>query len=104
MSQEVRVELLVGRLVRDRSGAPVGRIEELRARWLGEECVVEELHLGPHALVERLAAWPLVRWVWRLFGGRTRRPLRVRWELVDFADPENPRLRTDQPGRVPHRR
>jgi sporulation protein YlmC with PRC-barrel domain len=91
--REIRAELLLGRLVVDRTGKPVGRVEEIQATWEGDQCLVQELHLGPHALVERFSALPLVSHVLRLFGRKQHRPLRVGWQAVDLSDPEHPRLR-----------
>ena len=91
--REVRVELLLGRRVLDRNGRPVGRVEEIQARQEGEECLVEEFHLGPDALLERFSALPLVRQLMAVFGRKVHRPLRVGWQAMDLSDPEHPRLR-----------
>ncbi|HJP57833.1 MAG TPA: hypothetical protein VJ847_12500 [Gemmatimonadales bacterium] len=83
---EVHLELLLGRLVRDSDGRPVGRIEEIEAERVDLLCLVKEFHLGPHALGERLAVPVLHAF------GRARKPLRVPWDLLDFSDPAHPRL------------
>jgi hypothetical protein len=90
----VHVELLLDREVHDPSGRRAGRIEEIRARQEGGEIIVEAYHLGPSALLERLAA-PVVRnRVFRALGltghahGR-----RARWDQMDLSDPEHPVLR-----------
>jgi hypothetical protein len=91
--REVRVELLLGREVVDRNGRPVGRIEEIQASWEGDRCLVQEFHLGPHALAERFSALPLVSHLLHAFGRKLHRPLRVGWQAMDLSDPEHPRLR-----------
>ena len=89
---EVHVERLLGRRVRDIDGAVVGRIEELRAETVDGELVVIEFHLGPAALLERigrfalklpfLALLPVPKWAYR-----------VGWAFIDLADPDRPVLR-----------
>lgn len=88
MSQtEIHLELLLGRKVHDSRGRPVGRIEEVTASREDLECVVEEFHLGPHALLERLSL-PLIR----VFRGRGHGVRRVPCDRLDLSDPMRPRL------------
>ena len=89
MMQNIHVELLVGRRVRDTQNRVIGRIECIHARLRGQDFVVAEYHLGPAAVLERLGisaagmiGWPL-----------SREPLRVPWQHLDLSDAENPRLR-----------
>ena len=84
---EIHLELLLGRKVHDTRGRPVGRIEEVTAARADLDCVVEEFHLGPHALVERLSL-PLIR----LFRGPGHRVRRVPCDRLDLSDPMRPRL------------
>lgn len=83
----MRVELLVGRRVRDREGRAVGRIEEVVAERVGLECVVREFHLGPAALLERLWLGAV-----RLFKGRGHGLRVVPWDALVLSDAEHPRL------------
>jgi hypothetical protein len=80
---EIHVELLVGKKVHAQDGRIAGRVEEIVVRREGLRRVVDEIHLGPYALLERLSA-PLVQ---------RARGWRVRWEQIDLSDPEHPRLR-----------
>jgi len=94
---EVRLEQLVGKRVRDAHGRVVGRIEEVRAEKHGEEYWVHEYHLGPHALLERLALWmkrlpPLHLLTLSKYG----KSYTASWEQVDVTDPEHPQLRCAQ--------
>jgi sporulation protein YlmC with PRC-barrel domain len=82
---EVRLEDLLGRRVWARNGRAVGRIEEVRAEARGDEYEVTEYHLGPGALLERLAL------VNRLLG-RQPQTLVVRWDQLDITDPARPQL------------
>jgi hypothetical protein len=83
--QTVKVEDLVGALVRGRDGRRVGHIEELRvARREGEYQITEYL-LGSGAILER---WSVTR---NLFGPRGR-TLIARWDQLDISDPRQPRL------------
>ena len=86
-ANELRVEALVGRRIRDRDGRVVGRLEEFRARREGDHWVVTEYDIGPIALLERLAATYLgIMWPGRASG------YRATWDQVDLDDPEHPRL------------
>ena len=82
---ELRLEDLLGRKVRARNGRTIGRIEEVRAEARGDEYEVTEYHLGPGALLERLAL------VNRLLG-RAPQMIIVRWDQLDLTDPRHPRL------------
>jgi hypothetical protein len=89
MSRNAHVELLFGRRVRDSKGEVIGRIESIHAARKGKDCLVEEYHIGPAALLERfgISAANLVGWAAR------HEPLRVPWDQLDLSDPERPRLR-----------
>jgi hypothetical protein len=93
-TRNINVELLLDKEVKDSEGRSAGRIEEIRARREGEEIVVESYHLGPEALLERLAA-PVVRLpLFRVLGlHRHAHGWRVRWDQMDLSDPEKPVLR-----------
>jgi hypothetical protein len=84
---EVRAELLLGRKVRSIHGHAVGRIEEMRAEREHDYWVVTEFHVGPIALVERLA----VRHFGITLPGRVH-GYRVRWDQLDLSNPHHPRL------------
>lgn len=89
---EVHLELLVGREVLDSQGKKAGRIEEVRAVPEGAEWVVEEYLIGPAALLERLAAWPVAGKVVQLLSIRGRSGYNVPWDKLDISDPSKPRL------------
>lgn len=94
MPTMVHVELLLDREVRDITGRRAGRIEEVRAARDGADIVVEAYHLGPSAMMERLAA-PIIRLAFlRALGlHRHSHGRRVRWEQMDLSDPAHPMLR-----------
>lgn len=88
-TKKVRLELLLGKLVRDPEGARVGRILSVSAERQGKECLVREYHLGAAALMARLgiSALRLAGWTaWR-------KPMAVPWDLLDLSDPDRPLLR-----------
>ena len=84
---ERRVELLLGRKVRSLDGTVIGRIEEMRAEREHDYYVVTEFHVGPIALIERLA----VRHFGFTLAGRVH-GYRVRWDQLDLEDADNLRL------------
>lgn len=86
--RELHVELLSGRKIVDRNGKKVGRIEEILAEYRGgRELIVHEVHVGRRGFAERFSLG--------LFGARIRdkSPAKLRWEDLDFTDPERPRLK-----------
>jgi sporulation protein YlmC with PRC-barrel domain len=89
--REVHVERLLGRRVRDFNGVVIGRLEELRCETVDGETVVVEVHVGPAALSERLGGFlfqlPFFRYI-----RFERWEYRVRWDQLDLADPDHPRL------------
>ena len=87
---ERRVELLLGRKVHELDGRVVGRIEEIRAERENNYWVVAEFHVGPTAVIERLA----VRHLGFTLAGRIH-GYRVRWDQIDLADADRPRLTCD---------
>ena len=84
---ERRVELLLGRRVRALDDTVIGRIEEMRAEREDDYYVVTEFHVGPTALIERLA----VRHFGLTLPGRVH-GYRVRWDQLDLEDEDTPRL------------
>lgn len=93
-TRSVNIELLLDKEVKDPSGRRAGRIEEIRARRDGEKIVVEAYHLGPEALLERLAAPVLRLSPFRALGFHKHAPgRRARWDQLDLSNPEKPVLR-----------
>jgi sporulation protein YlmC with PRC-barrel domain len=85
--RERHIELLLGRRVYDRTGRPVGRIQELHAEREGDYHVVVAIDLGPVALLERLAVRHLgMSWAGRPHG------YRVSWDQIDLEDERRPSL------------
>jgi len=84
----VRIDDLLGRVVRDSNGRSVGRIYEIRAEEQGDELVILEYHLGAAAMMERVGLSIL-----RLAGlSHGRDPLKVPWDRMDLSEPRQPRL------------
>jgi sporulation protein YlmC with PRC-barrel domain len=89
--RELHLESLVGHRLRGADGKSLGRIEEIVADVRGTDWIVLEVHVGPGALLERLAE--LTSLV-PLFGALHRRlnaRHRVPWDRIDFTDPSRPR-------------
>jgi sporulation protein YlmC with PRC-barrel domain len=91
-TQEIKLELLLGRHVFALNGGAIGRLEEVQAELRNGRCFVTEFHVGIYALVERLAAWHIGRAVLHAFGARKRSGYRVAWDQLDLSDPARPRL------------
>ena len=94
-TREVRLELILGRKVRDPSGAVVGRLEEVVVEDGGGRRLITEFHVGKYAALERLMGGTLGRSLLRFGGRRARRGFIVPWELMDLRDPQD--LRITQP-------
>jgi sporulation protein YlmC with PRC-barrel domain len=95
--REVRVEQLLGKLVRTAAGRPVGRIEDLRAEPDGDDYVVREIVLGELGFRARLfgmaAQLPTIQ---ALGLARRYRTRAIPWQWLDLSDPERPRFRGPQ--------
>ena len=91
MTAELHLELLLGRRVRDPFGQVVGRVEEFRADWQDGELVVTEFHVGPAAMLERLAMSATRLPLLRLIPSAARKGYRIRWDQIDLSDPRHVR-------------
>jgi sporulation protein YlmC with PRC-barrel domain len=92
-SREIRLEELLGRVVRTAAGRPVGRIEDVTAEPEGEEYVVRDVivgELGLRAWLFSLAA-QLPTFQSLGLGGRYRTRA-IPWHWLDFSDPHRPRF------------
>ena len=90
---EIRFEDLVGKVVQNEHGRPIGRIEDLRVEPDGEEYVVTEFLLGPLERLPRLLAFVGQLPTVRALGVKGQRQLRpIPWEWIDLSDPMRPRL------------
>jgi hypothetical protein len=102
-THEVRLERLLGKVVRDREGRKVGHLEEV--------CI--EKQNGAHVVVEYLiGAWG---WLERISLARFRHPpgahgWRARWDQLDLRHPDGPVLTCERealerigPGKAPAR-
>ncbi|WP_114809809.1 hypothetical protein [Paraburkholderia kururiensis] len=93
----VNIELVVGRTVRTQEGKRVGRIEAVCAHregnGKGDDWVVDEFHVGPHALIERLSLSMIAALLPpALRPKRDPKPYRIPWQQLDLSDPWYPRL------------
>jgi hypothetical protein len=94
-TREVRLELLLGRVVRSPGGRPVGRIEDLRAQPDGEDYVVHEIILGEMGLLAKIVGVAAQLPTFRALGlGRGYRTRAIPWNWLDLSDPERPRFRS----------
>lgn len=89
--REAHIEELVGRRLCDADGRSVGRIEELVAEIDGTDWLIVEIHVGPGALLERIADLSsLMPWMSAL-GKRLNKRYIIQWRDLDFSDPDHPR-------------
>ena len=97
-TRTLRLEELVDRKVVDADGAPLGRLEEMRAEVAFEgdraQYVVREFHVGRYAIAEALAGGLFARALLRLVAGRAGyRRYVIPWDDMDLSDPTRPRVR-----------
>jgi hypothetical protein len=93
-AQEVRLEDLLGRLVRSATGRPIGVIQGVRARPHGDEYLVHEILLGELGLKARLLGMLEQLPTFRALGlGRPYRTRPIPWQWLDLSDPEDVRFR-----------
>jgi hypothetical protein len=87
MRRSLRLDRMIGRVVRTSNHRPLGRLEECRVVRRGHEWVVSEWIVGPAGLLERLGLGA------RLIVGAPRgRSFIVRTDQLDLTDPERPRI------------
>lgn len=90
---EVRFEDLVGRVVRNAFGRPIGRIEDARVEPDGDDYMVTDFLLGPVERLPRLLAFAGELPIFRGFGiGRKSQLRPIPWHWIDLTDPERPVL------------
>lgn len=98
MPQHLRFEDLIGRVVRNAHGRPIGRIEDATMEPEGDDYQVTHFLLGPSGRLARLRAFlgelPTLRAL-RLGQERDLRPLP--WDWFDLTDPERPVLTSPAP-------
>jgi sporulation protein YlmC with PRC-barrel domain len=85
--RRIHLEKLEGRRVVDSAGKKVGRIEEVHAERVGEECLIEEYVLGEEGLMERLSVLKI------FFSSKKKKGKHVPWKQMDLSDPRHPKLR-----------
>jgi sporulation protein YlmC with PRC-barrel domain len=100
--REIRLEDLLGRLVRTAAGRPAGHIEDVTAEPGGDDYVVRNVILGELGLRARLFGMAAQLPTFRALGlGRHYRTRAIPWEWLDFSDPERPRfLGSEEDGRT----
>lgn len=89
--QEISVERLLGRRVRDPDGNTLGRVEEIIAEIRGTEWTVIEVHLGVGALVGRLVEISSLVPIIGKLAWSERKRYRLLWNELDLSDPDHPR-------------
>jgi hypothetical protein len=93
-NRNLRIEALLGRKVCDVNGKSAGRIEELEAEQVGDDCFVKIYVLGAQGLRERLSVTGVGMLFLRPLGARSNTgSRRVPWQQMDLTDPLHPRLR-----------
>jgi hypothetical protein len=93
MSQRVKFEDLVGRVVRNAHGRPIGRIEDARMEPDGDEYLISHFMIGPLGRVTRIRAFLGELPTLRALGIGNERDLRpLPWHWFDLSDPVRPVL------------
>jgi hypothetical protein len=89
-TQEVHLELLLGRSVVDADGIPMGRIEEMIAEQRDGEWYVVKYVLGNGGLMERLFGRNPPRLARAFMAKELRRE--ITWHDLDLSDVDHPRV------------
>jgi hypothetical protein len=88
MTVTLRLDLLVGREVHTANNRRLGRLYEFRAEHRGSTWIVTDYVIGTARLMERLGLG-----IRLLLGLGRPAGYVVRWDQVDFSDPDRPKLR-----------
>jgi hypothetical protein len=89
--RRIRIEDLLGRVVRDGNNGRLGRIEEIEVSNSPSGCFVSGFLLGPTGLLKRLSFTGIRPLFFRPLL-RPDPPIRLRWDEVDLSKPSHPRL------------
>jgi sporulation protein YlmC with PRC-barrel domain len=93
-AREVRLEEILGRVVRTAAGRPVGRIEDVTAVPEGDDYVVREVIIGELSLRARLFSMAAQLPTFKSLGLAGHYRIRaVPWEWLDFSDPHRPHFK-----------
>jgi len=102
---QLNIELVLGREVRSRDGKRLGHIEAIHLARDGDSLFISEFHVGPDALLERLAVGLLPQWLREVVYRRNQsRRHRLAWDQMDLSDPRHPRLICDEAQLIKHAR
>ncbi|CAD6563054.1 hypothetical protein ACFQ3P_41475 [Paraburkholderia sabiae] len=94
---QINIDLLVGQRVLTREGVTLGRIEAIKIVRDRDAWLVSEFHIGPGALLERLAIGLLPGLLREAMERRARsHRQRISWNQIDLSDPRHPRLVCDE--------
>jgi len=92
-AREVRLEQLLGKVVRSAAGRPVGRIEDVRARPEGEDYLVYLVVIGELGFMAKLLSLAAQLRIFHTLGLARRFRIRaIPWNWLDVSDPERPRF------------
>ncbi|HET9465239.1 MAG TPA: hypothetical protein VFO71_06905 [Gemmatimonadales bacterium] len=93
-TREVRLEELLGRVVRSAAGRPIGVIQDMRAQPHGDEYLIHEVLVGELGIMSKLLGMLQQLPTFRALGlGRPYRSRPVPWNWLDLSDPAKPRFR-----------
>ena len=87
VTRTLRLDSLIGCVVRTIDGRRLGRLEACRARHDGTHWIVEEWVIGPGGLLERLRVHTRL-----LVGAGPGRGYVARWDQLDLRDTAHARL------------
>jgi len=92
-AREIRLEEILGRVVRTAAGRSVGRIEEVRVVPDGADYVVREVILGELGLRAQIYSMAAQLPTLKALGlGKRYRTRAIPWDWLDFSDPLRPRF------------
>jgi sporulation protein YlmC with PRC-barrel domain len=96
MAERLKFEELVGRVVRNSYGRPIGRVEDARMEPNGQDYLITHFLIGPLGRVARLRAFLGELPTLRNLGVGKERDLRpLPWDWFDLTDPKRPVLTTE---------
>jgi sporulation protein YlmC with PRC-barrel domain len=96
MAERLKFEELVGRVVRNSYGRPIGRIEDARMEPNGQDYLITHFLIGPLGRVARIRAFLGELPTLRNLGLGKEPDLRpLPWDWFDLSDPRRPVLTTE---------
>jgi hypothetical protein len=89
-TKDIRMQDLLGTIVKDVNGESVGRIEEIAATMHDGDLLVDGYIVGRYGLASRMSFGSSLHWLARILGMNVERGHIIPWDKLDLSSPLHP--------------